>query len=125
MIRKAFYVLILSSMAFHRTENISPCMPLAMILVFKPRPNRPATPSVLMTARTACTYVTPSVCDCYVYSTILDRKKRADSGGKGGHKQAARSVADAAYYILQVFRQKFLGTFFLPSQHDVIIQPVY
>lgn len=68
-----FSVLIFSSMAFHKTENMSPCIPLAMIFVFRPRPNSPDSPSVLMTSRTACTYVTPSVCDCFrLLSTIVD-----------------------------------------------------
>ena len=40
-----------------------PCIPLAMILVFNPRPNSPTNPSVAITSLTACTYVTPSVCD--------------------------------------------------------------
>ena len=38
------------------TENISPCNPLARILVFSPLPNSPFSPSIAMTARAAAVY---------------------------------------------------------------------
>ena len=40
---------ICSSMSFHSTENINPCMPLAMIFVCNPLPISPITPSSLST----------------------------------------------------------------------------
>jgi hypothetical protein len=41
---------------FHNTLNINPCAPFAMILVFKPLPNRPRIPSVATTVRAASKY---------------------------------------------------------------------
>ena len=45
-----------SKKSFHKIENINPCSPLAKILVFKPLPNSPITPSVAMTALAASMY---------------------------------------------------------------------
>lgn len=39
-----------------RTENIKPCRPFARILVFKPRPKSPLSPSTAITALAAAVY---------------------------------------------------------------------
>jgi hypothetical protein len=50
-----YFPLIFSSKYFHKTENIIPCIPFAIILVFKPLPNKPATPSSLIMFLTVST----------------------------------------------------------------------
>ncbi len=55
---------------FHNTLNIKPCAPFAMILVFKPLPNRPRIPSVATTARAASMYPIRDSFTClYVLTT--------------------------------------------------------
>jgi hypothetical protein len=50
----------------HSTENMMPCMPLARILVPRPRTMRPITPSFSTTMRTTWGYVMASVAVCLV-----------------------------------------------------------